>query len=335
MAAGEAHATARRRLAGTRGDGCSRARGAAAVLREPVRAVYSGEATVELFFGRFKALFGWRVASAVAGCLLLSRKAKGAGSGLISCECRPAGSSASARAPQRGLAGHRAGRQAAPRHRLRRLLLGRLGVGRPGHRPGHADPDPLGPRRRGLGRRRRHPLPQARRQGRLRRHLPRRRALVEEAQDLPVRPELGRAGHRRADAVAPDRYFCLPVLWRLYRKKGQPRLPDPPPGRRRRWPEAGRGQPRADLLAGRRQRLRQRGVVAGPAGEPPGDRAVALEGGAVRPARPASAEAEGGVAQEGGSPAEPQGDDRGHGDLPRRVDGRSPSRSGRGSCGCR
>ncbi len=103
---------------------------------------------------------------------------------------------------QRGLAGHRAGRQAAPRHRLRRLPLRRLGVGRPGHRPGHLDPHPLDPRRRGLDRGRRHPLSQAWRQGRLRRHLPRRRALVEEAQDLPVRPELGRAGHRRADPVA-------------------------------------------------------------------------------------------------------------------------------------
>ena len=29
-----------------------------------------------------------------------------------------------------------------------------LGVGRPGHRPGHADPDPPGPRRRRLDRRR-------------------------------------------------------------------------------------------------------------------------------------------------------------------------------------
>ena len=135
--------------------------------------------------------------------------------------------------------------------------------------------------------------------------------------------------------LRPDRYFCLPVLWRLYRKKGQAGLPDPPPGRRDAGAEAGRGQPRADLLAGRRQRLRQRGGVAGPAGEPPGDRAVALEGGAVRAARPASAEAEGGVAQEGGPPAQPQGDDRGHRDVPRRArDDRLPE-AGRGSCGCR
>ena len=136
---------------------------------------------------------------------------------------------------QRGLAGHRPGRQAAPRHRLRRLPLRRLGVGRPGHRPGHLDPHPPGPRRRGLGRRRRHPLPQARRQGRLRRHLPRRRALVEAAQDLPVRPQLGRAGHRRADPV-PPRPLLLPAgALAALPQEGAGRLPDPPPGRRRRW----------------------------------------------------------------------------------------------------
>src|SRR5829696_5192607 len=37
----------------------------------------------------------------------------------------------------------------------------------------HTDLDPPGPRRRRLGRRRRHALPRAGRQGRLRRHLPR------------------------------------------------------------------------------------------------------------------------------------------------------------------
>ena len=46
------------------------------------------------------------------------------------------------------------GRQAAPRHRLRRLPLRRLGVGRPGHRPGHPDPQSSHPRWRGLDRRR-------------------------------------------------------------------------------------------------------------------------------------------------------------------------------------
>src|SRR5512147_1146226 len=46
---------------------------------------------------------------------------------------------------QRGLARHRVGGPAASRHRLRRLPLGGLGVGRPGHRHGHAHPDPPGP----------------------------------------------------------------------------------------------------------------------------------------------------------------------------------------------
>jgi hypothetical protein len=57
-----------------------------------------------------------------------------------------------------------------------------------------------------------------------------------------------------------DRYYCLPVLWRLYRKKGQAGYqPRPRPPRRWRgsWP---RPTP-ADLLAGRRQRLRQRGAL--------------------------------------------------------------------------
>ena len=79
-----------------------------------------------------------------------------------------------------------------------------------------------------------------------------------------------------------DRYFCLPVLWRLYRKKGQAGAQAPPAVGRRVGPEAGRGQPRSDLLAGRRQCLRQCGVVAGPAGQPPGDRPASLEGRLVR-----------------------------------------------------
>ena len=39
--------------------------------------------------------------------------------------------------------------------------------------------------------------------------------------------------------MRPDRYFCLPVLWRLYRKKGQPghqTRPRRPPSWRRSWP---------------------------------------------------------------------------------------------------
>ena len=137
---------------------------------------------------------------------------------------------------QRGLAGHRPGRQAAPRHRLRRLPLRRLGVGRPGHRPGHLDPHPPGPRRRRLGRRRRHPLPQARGQGRLRRHLPRRRPLVEEAQDLPVRPQLGRAGHRRADPDA-RRPLLLPAgALAALPQEGAGRATSPAPSPPPSWP---------------------------------------------------------------------------------------------------
>ena len=141
---------------------------------------------------------------------------------------------------QRGLAGHRAGRQAAPRHRLRRLPLRRLGVGRPGDRPGHPDPHPPGPRRRRLGRRRRHPLPQARRQGRLRRDLPRRRPLLEEAQDLPVRPELGRARRRRADPdSAPTATSACRCSGGSTARRGRPATrpaPSPPRCWRGSWP---------------------------------------------------------------------------------------------------
>ena len=147
---------------------------------------------------------------------------------------------------QRRLASHRPGRQAAPRHRLCRLPLRRLGVGRPGPRPGHRDPGPADPRRRRLDRRRRHPLPQARRQGRLRRHLPRPGPLVEAAQDLPLRRQLRRAGHRRADPDA-DRPLLVPVgpLADLP-QEGPARPSDPPPGRRGDGPHAGRGRPGPD-----------------------------------------------------------------------------------------
>ena len=182
---------------------------------------------------------------------------------------------------QRGLAGHRPGRQAPPRHRLRRLPLRRLGVGRLGPRPGDLDSHPLDPRRRDRDRGRRHPLSQAWRQGRLRWHLPRRGALVEAAQDPAVRAELGRPGHRRADPV-PHRPLLLPAgALAALPQEGTGRLPDPSPGGRGAGVEAGRGQSRADVLAGRRQCLRQRGGVAGSTEEPPGDRTVALEGGAA------------------------------------------------------
>ena len=92
--------------------------------------------------------------------------------------------------------------------------------------------------------------------------------------------------------MRPDRYYCCRCSGGSTARRAG-RLPDAPPGRCGDGAEAGRGQPRADLLAGGRQRLRQHGGTAGPAEGPPGDRAVALEGGAVRPARAASAEAGG------------------------------------------
>ena len=195
--------------------------------------------------------------------------------------------------PQRGLAGHRPGRQTPPRYRLRRVPFRELGVGRPGDRPGHLDPDTSGPRRGRLGGRRRHPLSQAWGQGRLRRHLPRRGPLLEKAQDIPVRPELGRARGRRADPDA-SRSLLLPAgALAALPQEGTEALPDPSPGCRGAGADAGRGPSRPHVLAGRRQRLHQCGDVAGPAEEPPGDRANPLEGGTVWPARAASAEAEG------------------------------------------
>ena len=142
------------------------------------------------------------------------------------------------------------------------------------------------PRWRRLDRRQRHPLPQARGQGRLRRHLPRPGPLVEAAQDLPLRPQLRRAGDRRADPDA-DGPLLVPVgALAAVPQEGPARPSDPPPGRRRAGPQAGRGRPGPGLLAGRRQRLCQRGFAGRSPGEPGGDRAVALEGGLVRAARP-------------------------------------------------
>src|SRR6516165_7517381 len=84
-----------------------------------------------------------------------------------------------------------------PPLQLRRLELGR-GLPRP---PGPAAGD-LRPRRARLAGRRRHPVPQAGGQSRLRRHLPGRRAVQQEAQDLPLWHQLG---HPR-----PDHRVALP-----------------------------------------------------------------------------------------------------------------------------
>src|SRR5208282_1044180 len=89
--------------------------------------------------------------------------------------------------------------------------------------------------------------------------------------------------------------------------------------RRRVGSALGRGQPRSDLLAGRRLRLCQCGVVAGPADEPASDRAVELEGGLVRQARAVARGPARSTTQKGETAADAQGDDRGYGELPRRV----------------
>src|SRR4051794_8356378 len=72
--------------------------------------------------------------------------------------------------------------------------------------------------------------------------------------------------------LRPDRYFCLPVLWRLYRKKGQDGYTTRPQAAAALARRLAEVNPDRTLLAGRRRRLRQRGDVAGAAGGPPGDR---------------------------------------------------------------
>ena len=135
--------------------------------------------------------------------------------------------------------------------------------------------------------------------------------------------------------IRPDRYFCLPVLWRLYRKKGQDgyqtrphaaaslarRLAEANPDRTF-WLVGDSAYVNAAVLQGRPVNLQVIGPLHWKAAlyDRPG------------PRRPGS---EGGTAEEGGPPAQPQGHDRGHGELPGRVADDRPSRSSRGSCGCR
>ena len=117
-----------------------------------------------------------------------------------------------------------------------------------------------------------------------------------------------------------DRYFCLPVLWRLYRKKGKDGYQTRPQAaaelarklaeanpERTFWLVGDSAYVNAAVLRGRPENLQVIGPLHWKAAlyDRPG---------------PASAAAEGGVAQEGGPPAQPQGDDRGHGDLSGRVD---------------
>ena len=125
--------------------------------------------------------------------------------------------------------------------------------------------------------------------------------------------------------LRPDRYFCLPVLWRLYRKKGQDgyqtrphaaaalarRLAEANPDRTF-WLVGDSAYVNAAVLQGRPVNLQ----VIGP-----------LHWKAALYDRPGAAPAgpEGGAAEEGGPPAQPQGHDRGHGEVPgRAADDRLP-----------
>src|ERR1019366_3056913 len=164
-------------------------------------------------------------------------------------------------------------------------------------------------------------LPQAWGQSCLRRNLSRRGALLEAAQDTAVRTQLGRAGHRRANTDAARSVLLPAGALAALSQEGTRRLPDPADGGCGAGTKTGRGQSRPDFLAGWRQCLHQCGGVAGSTEEPPGDRAVELESRAVRPARSESAGKAGAAAEEGEPAAEPQGDDRRHRDLPRRVVG--------------
>ncbi|MDB5350578.1 MAG: transposase family protein [Planctomycetota bacterium] len=81
--------------------------------------------------------------------------------------------------------------------------------------------------------------------------------------------------------LRPDRHFCLPVLWRLYRGKGRARFQTRSQAAAELARELAEAAPDRTSCAGRRRRLHQRHRAAGPAGEPPGHRAAALEGGVI------------------------------------------------------
>src|SRR5512147_1026984 len=115
--------------------------------------------------------------------------------------------------------------------------------------------------------------------------------------------------------LRPDRYYCLPVLWRCYRKEGQA-------------DHRSRTQLAARMAHHLAESLPERtfwlvadsayinfGVDQGPPGEPPGARAAAVGCGAVRGA--GAVRRQGAAAQEGEAAADTPGDDRGHGDVPR------------------
>ena len=117
--------------------------------------------------------------------------------------------------------------------------------------------------------------------------------------------------------LRPDRYFCLPVLWRLYRKKGQAGYQTRPQAaaalarklaeanpERTFWLVGDCAYVNAAMLQGRPENLQVIGPLHWKA---------ALYG-RPAPRRPKQR----GAAARRGTAADPQGDDRGHGDLPRR-----------------
>ena len=125
-----------------------------------------------------------------------------------------------------------------------------------------------------------------RRQGRLRRHLPRSGPLLQAAQDLPLRRQLGRPRHRRPWPLPPRSPLLLVGALAGLPQEGDRRLPQPPSTGHRAGAAAGRGPSRIGSSGWPATRPTSTRPLRGPAGEPPSDRPAALEGGVVRAARP-------------------------------------------------
>src|SRR5512135_768586 len=125
----------------------------------------------------------------------------------------------------------------------------------------------------------------------------RRRALDQEAQDLAVRAELGRARGRRP-AAAPSRPLLLPAgALAVLSQEGPGRVPEPNATGRPDGPSPGGELAREGILAGRRLGVHQLRGDEGPPEEPPSARAVAVGCGAVRAA--GAVRRQGAAAQEG------------------------------------
>ena len=125
------------------------------------------------------------------------------------------------------------------------------------------------------------------------------------------------------------------MLWRLYRKKGQAGYQTRPQAAAALARKLAEANPeRTFWLVGDSAYINA-AVLQGPAGEPPGDRAVALEGGAVRAARPASPEQKGASRKKGDRLPNPKAMIEDTATYPAELaDDRLPE-AGRGSCGCR